>query len=146
MLEELLNNEYFVWGAMALIIFLLTQILKLPIKLATKHIKNERARRMVNATILLIPFALGVALEFVYSTYYLKTAFSIINGLGYGTTGISLYAIIERSFKVKTTNPYNSSEGMAVLELVEDITKDGKIDGADKEIAKNFFDKLNSVK
>jgi hypothetical protein len=141
-IHKLLNSEYFVWCAMAVIIFALTQVLKLPIKACTKHIPNERARRMVNATILLIPFAVGIALDFVYSTYYLHGAFSIINGLGYGTAGISLYGAIERFFKVKTENPYETEAGKAVTELVEEISKDGKVDENDKHAVKDFWDKV----
>lgn len=139
---ELLKNDYFVWCAMAVIIFALTQVLKLPIKACTKHIKNERVRRMVNATILLIPFALGVLADFLYSTYYLQTAFTVITGLGYGTAGISLYGAIERFFKVKTDNPYETETGKAVTELVNEISKDGKVDENDKHAVKDFWDKV----
>ena len=141
-IHKLLNNSYFVWGSMAVIIFALTQVLKLPIKACTKHIGNERVRRMVNSTILLIPFAVGVVLDFVYSTYYLHGAFSIINGLGYGTAGISLYGAVERFFKVKSLNPYNTEEGKAVTELVEEVSKDGKVDANDKHAVKDFWDKV----
>ena len=140
-IHKLLNNEYFVWCAMAVIIFALTQVLKLPIKYFTKKIANERVRRMVNATILLIPFAVGIVLDFLYSTYYLNAAFSVITGLGYGTAGISLYGAIERFFKVKTENPYETEAGEAVKELVEEISKDGKFDGEDKHAVKDFWDK-----
>lgn len=142
-LHTMLNNDYFIWCAMAVIIFLVTQLLKLPIKCATKHIKNERIRKIVNATILLIPFALGVLFEFLYTTYYLHTAFTIITGLGYGTAGISLYGIIERFFKVKVNNPYDSEEGKAVTELVDDITKDGKVDENDKSAVQDFLDSIS---
>lgn len=141
-IHKLLNNDYFVWCAMAVIIFALTQVLKLPIKHFTKKISNQRVRRMVNATILLIPFAVGIALDFLYSTYYLHGAFSIINGLGYGTAGISLYGAIERFFKVKTQNPYETMAGKAVTELVEEISKDGKVDENDKHAVKDFWDKV----
>lgn len=139
---QLLNNEYFVWCAMALIIFLVTQILKLPIKACTKHIKNERTRKIVNATILLIPFGLGILCDFLYCTYYLHTVFSIITGLGYGTAGISLYGVVERFFKVKTNNPYTTKEGQAVLSLIDNITADKTIDANDKTAIKEFFDKV----
>lgn len=141
-IHKLLNNEYFVWCAMAVIIFALTQVLKLPIKYFTKKISNERVRRMVNATILLIPFALGVLADFLYSTYYLHTAFTVITGLGYGTAGISLYGAIERFFKVKTDNPYESEAGKAVAELVEEISKDGKVDESDKHAVADFWNKV----
>lgn len=141
-MEELLYNAYFVWCAMAVIVFVATQILKLPIKFGTKHIKNERVRRMVNATILLIPFALGVALDFLYSTYIVQTAYSLITGLGYGTAGISLYGAVERFFKVKVDNPYDTDEGKAVTELVGEISKDGKVDKNDKDAVKEFWKKV----
>ena len=139
---ELLHNEWFVWCAMAVIIFLVTQIVKLPIKFGTKHIKNERARRIANSVILLIPFALGVVCDFLYSTYILHAATSIIVGLGYGTAGISLYGAVERFFKVKVENPYNSEEGKAVTELVEAVTADGKVDKKDQDPIKEFWKKV----
>ena len=141
-INKLLNNPYYVWCAMAFIIFALTQVLKLPIKACTKNIKRERVRKMVNATILLIPFALGVVCDFLYSTYYLHGAFSVITGLGYGTAGISLYGVIERFFGIKVKNPYDSEEGKAVTEAVGEITKDGKVDGEDKHAVKDFWDKV----
>lgn len=139
---ELLDNEYFVFSAMAVIIFALTQVLKLPIKACTKKIKNERARKMVNATILLIPFLLGVLADFLYSTYYLHATFSVITGLGYGTAGISLYGVVERFFKVKVENPYDSVEGQAVIEFVEEIKKDGKVDENDTHAVADFLEKV----
>lgn len=142
MLHNILHNSYFIWCVMAIIIFAVTQVLKLPIKYFTKRIKNERKRKIVNATILLIPFALGILLDFLYSTYYLHEAFNVIVGLGYGTAGISLYSIIERTFKVKMNNPYDSTEGKAVTDFVQDITADGKIDSADTSAVQEFLDKL----
>lgn len=141
-IQKLLGNEYFVLSAMAVIIFALTQVLKLPIKTCTKKIKNERARKMVNATILLIPFALGVLADFLYSTYYLHTAFTVITGLGYGTAGISLYGVVERFFKVKLDNPYDTEEGKAVIGLVEDVSADGKVTDNDKHAVADFLNKV----
>lgn len=126
---ELLKNPYFVMCAMAVIIFLVTQVLKLPIKFGTKHIKNQRVRKMVNATILLLPFGLGVLADFLYSTYVMRNAFTVIAGLGYGTAGISLYGVVERFFKVKIENPYDTEEGKLALNLVEDAKKDLISDG-----------------
>lgn len=143
-LKTILDNSYFIWCAMAVIIFLITQLIKLPYKLFTKKtIKNERARKIANAVILLIPFGLGVLGEFLYTTYYLHTAFTIITGLGYGTASISLYGIIERFFKVKIPNPYETEEGKEVLKLVDDITADGKVDEADKSAVQAFLDQIN---
>lgn len=142
-LHNFLTNSYFVWCIMAVIIFLVTQFLKLPIKHFTNKIQNERKRKIVNATILLIPFVIGILLDFLYSTYCLHQAFNVINGLGYGTAGISLYGIIERFFKVKIDNPYDSEAGKAVTELVDDITSDGKVDSKDMTAVEQFLDKVS---
>ena len=141
-IHQLLKNDYFMWCTMAVIIFGLTQLLKLPIKYFTKKLSNERTRRMINATILLIPFALGVLAEFLYSTYYLHTAFTVITGLGYGTAGVSLYGVIERFFKVKIENPFDVDGGIQVAELVEEVSKDGKIDENDKHAVADFWNKV----
>lgn len=138
-LNTLLHNTYFIWCVMAIIIFALTQLVKLPIKHFTNKITNERARKIVNTTILLIPFALGVLFEFLWSTFYLKEAFSGIIGLGYGTTAISIYGIIERFFKIKIENPYDSEEGDVVKELVQNVAEDGKITKDDFALVEKFL-------
>ncbi len=144
-IKQLLSNDYFVWCAMAAIIFLITQIIKLPYKCLTKKlIKNERARKIANAVILLIPFGLGILGEFLYSTYYLHSAFTVITGLGYGTASISLYGIVERFFKVKIKNPYETSEdGKAVKELVDKVLEDGKVDKTDLSAVDEFWKTIN---
>jgi hypothetical protein len=141
-MQELLHNKVFVLCAMAVIVFALTQVLKLPIKFFTKKIKNETARKRVNATILLIPFALGILFEFLYGKYVTILPFNVINGLGYGFSGISLYSIVERFFGIKTQNPYDTKEGKAVTELISNISSDGKIDEKDHDAVKAFWDKV----
>lgn len=139
-LHSLLHNTWFVWCAMAVFIFLITQILKLPLKKGIKKlIKNERIRKIVNTIFLLIPFGLGILAEFLYNTYYLHIAFTGMAGLGYGAAGISLYGVIERFFKIKVDNPYDTEEGKAVKELVDNITKDGKVDENDMTAVEEFL-------
>lgn len=128
---------------MAILIFLVTQLLKLPIKHFTNKIKNERKRKIVNATILLIPFALGLFFEFLYATYFLHTVFTGIAGLGYGAAGISLYGVIERFFKVKIDNPYETEEGKAVTDFINSVTADGKIDSEDINAVQEFLNKVS---
>lgn len=140
-LNNLLHTSYIVWCLMAIIIFAVTQLIKLPIKHFTKKISNDRKRKIVNSIILLIPFGLGVLLDFLYSTYYLHETFNVVIGLGYGSAGISLYSIIERTFKVKINNPYDTEEGKAVIHLVDEIVKDGKVDSNDKSAVEEFLKK-----
>lgn len=142
-LHNLLINPCFIGCVMAIIIFLVTQFLKLPIKHFTKKIKNERKRKIINATILLIPFALGILFDFVYSTYVLNTIFTGVTGLGYGAAGISLYGVVERFFKVKIDNPYDSEEGQAVKDLVSEVVADGKVDEEDISAVQKFLDKVS---
>lgn len=146
-LETILKSDYFIWGAMAVIIFLITQVLKLPIKVGTKRIKNERVRKIVNATILLIPFGLGVLFEYLYVTYCPSAyctikSFTGLTGLGYGTAGISLFGIIGViSFNLKEPLNY-TVKGKAVTELIDSITEDKKIDSNDKSAVQEFLDKV----
>lgn len=148
-LLQLLDDKVFVGGAVAVIIFGLTQLLKLPIKALTNKIKNERARRMTNIVIYFIPFALGVLAEYLYVTFYLSTDFlvdwqgNLITGLSYGTGSLSLYALIERFFNVKVSNPYTETEdGKAVAELVDNVVADGKVDSTDKDAIEEFWEKV----
>lgn len=138
-LSGLLHNTWFVGCAMATLIFIITELIKQPIKKFTSAvIKNERFRKMANIVILLIPFALGVVAEFLFKTFYLETAFNGITGLHYGTAAVTLYGIIERFFYkngIKIENPYNTEEGKAVTDFVEEVAQDGKLDEKDIETA-----------
>lgn len=139
-IKQLLDNSYFVWCAMAVVIFGLTELLKLPIKALTNKITKERLRRIVNIVILLLPFALGVLAEYLFSTYYLHTEFSVVTGLTWGGTSITGYAFVERFLGVK--NPYKTKDGQAVLDFVDDVTADGKVDSNDNDAVKDFYDKI----
>ena len=122
-MTELLHNQAFILPCMAVIIFALTQGLKFPYKkFFTSKIKDERKRHIANIVILLIPFALGVLGDYLYSTYYLLEAFDIVRGLGYGTASISLYGIINQFLVSKISNPYEETEeGKADVKAVDNI-------------------------
>lgn len=141
-IKQLLDNSYFVWCAMAVVIFGLTQLIKLPYKKLTSLIKNERLRRIANIVILLIPFALGVLAEWLFNTYYLHTEFTVVTGLTWGMTSTTGYAFVERFFGVKVKNPYDSADGQAVLEFVDEVKADGKVDSNDKDAVKDFYNKI----
>jgi hypothetical protein len=144
-MKDILYNYEWMCVIMAVFIFLFTFVLKYPIKLATKRIKDERKRKMANATILLIPFMLGILCEYAYTHWLLDVVipFSLVSGLGYGTAAVSLYGVVERFFGVKIPNPYETKEGQAVISLVDEVSKDGKVDENDKDAVTEF---LNMVK
>ena len=144
-MRQLFHNPVFITSMMAAIIFGLTQAIKFPYKrFVTGGIENERKRRMANAVICLIPFALGILLEFLYSTFYLHDAVSVISGIGYGSISASLYAVVERFFKVKLSNPYDTEEGQAVIDLMGKVVEDGKIDTKDGSAIKEFLEKIKN--
>jgi hypothetical protein len=141
-MEELLNNETIMWGIMSFIVLCASQLLKLPIKALTKKlIKDENIRSRVNVILMLIPLGLGILCDWLFCTYYLGITFNIVEGVKIGGTAVTLYAGIEKIFKGKT-----SKETTETLKLVEDITKDGKVDKSDNEIVKHFIEEdLNKV-
>lgn len=139
-MDALLTNQLFIIGVLSALIFGITQGLKQFIKLGTKRIKNERVRRMVNMTILLLPFGLAFLAEFLWGVLYLQGTYSVECALTYGTGAISLYGIVERFLKVK--NPYDTAEGKEALELVGEITKDGKVDKNDISAVERFIKKV----
>ncbi len=139
----LANKEVVLIGA-CVFTFFITQVLKLPIKHFTKKIGNETTRKLVNSVILLIPFIFGCFYEFLYSHYYLHEVFSIARGISYGASGISLYACVERFFGVKKSkNVYKETEtGKAVVEFVQKVAKDDKVDEEDISAVREFLNKV----
>lgn len=135
---ELLKNETFVWGAMSIIVLLLSQLLKLPIKAITKKtIKDKTVRDRVNAVIMLIPLGLGVLADYLFCTLYLGIPFNVAEGIQLGTTALTTYSVFERLIKGNV-----SKETQATIELAENIAKDGKVDTKDGELVKEFVDKV----
>lgn len=137
-MEQLLNNTEFMWGAMSLIVLILSQLLKLPIKALTeKLIKDKTVRDRVNVTIMLIPLALGILADYLFCTLYLNVTFNIIEGIKIGGTAVTIYGFLETLLKGKKSN-----ETTETLHLVETVIKDGKVDKQDTPAVKEFYDKL----
>ena len=150
-LTKLLSNEYIVGTAMAVIIFVLTFLLKLPIKALTrKYSKTEHSRKIKNLSIVFIPFALGLLAEFLYYYLYLQDTFIVVRGIGYGSAAIALYAPVAQFFKEKTgiklENPFDTEEAKAAQELMSNVQKDGKIDKSDVSAVDEFWKKINKGK
>ncbi len=137
---QVMSNNRLVLVISGILIFALTQLLKMPIKHFTNKIKNERWRRIANITIMFIPFALGIGLEYLYSTYIYHDAVNLGFGVMYGTSGVSIYSLVERFLKVKMPNPYETEEGEAVLDFVEAVFDDGEIDDNDKGAVEEFVE------
>lgn len=151
-MAELLNNEKVVLIVMGIVAFLVTQGLKWAcVKPFTKNL-NTRAKTIVNSVILLIAFGSAVLCEFLYSHFWLHTAMDLTRasyGWGYAS---GVYGVVEMIIKfvkgenIKLDNLYETEQGKQITELVDNITKDGKIDKKDSQSMKDFVNKLNSVK
>lgn len=137
-MAELLKNKTFVWGAMSLIVLLLSQLLKLPIKALTKKtIKDKTIRDRVNIAIMLIPLALGILCDWLFCTYYAHTLFSVDEGVKVGFSAITLYGILERAFKGKKSKKTTELE-----ELGQNVFADGKIDKNDISAVQDYLNKV----
>ena len=127
---------------MSIIVLILSQLLKLPIKALTeKTIKDKTVRDRVNVTIMLIPLALGILADYLFCTLYLNVAFDIVEGVKIGGTAVTIYGALEKLFKGKQSN-----EIAQTIQLVGNITKDGKVDNKDISTVQDYVDKLNKVK
>lgn len=138
-MEFLYNKDITIW-IMAVIVFAITFLLKLPIKALSKKAKNEQCRKAINSVILIIPFAVGMLVEWLYDTFIMKGVFDYVTGFLVGGQSIALYGVVERFFGVKVENPYETEEGKKVLEQVEEITEDGTV------TADEIQDFLNNIK
>ena len=142
-LLELLSNDYFVLGAMSIIICLVTQLLKMPIKIFTNKIKDEKVEKRVTALFMLLPLGLGVLFNFLYNVYYLHIAFSVVTGLSWGTTSIMFYQGFRRFITGKETPKEDLEQLEDVKNLANTIANDGKIDCTDVGAVKDFLDKVS---
>lgn len=148
-LVELLKNEYFVWGAMAVIVFAVTQGLKwLFVKPFTKKL-NDKAKNIINSVILIIALGAAIGVEFLYSHFFLQETINITRALGGWGGASTVYAVFERFIKifsgkeVDLGNPYTTEVGKETVELVEEVAKDGKVDANDKPAVESYLEMLN---
>lgn len=141
-MAELLANKDFVWWAMALIVLGLSQLLKLPIKALTKKcVKDASVRARVNTTLMLIPLCLGIILNWLFCVLYLQVPYDIIEGIKVGGTAVTIYGVIEKLIKGS-----QSKETTETLQLVTNITNDGKVDKTDSSAVVDFINDLNKIK
>lgn len=141
-MKELLSNNYFILSAMSIIICLITQLLKLPIKLFTNKIKNPKTEDRVTALLMTLPLALGVLFNFLYNVYYLKIAFSVIEGLSWGTASIMFYQGFKKLITGKEPTAIEIQQANDVKELATQIASDGKIDKKDTNAISEYLNKV----
>ena len=127
---------------MAIIICLITQLIKMPIKIFTNKIKDEKVEKRVTTLFMLLPLILGVLFNFLYNNFYLHIAFSVVQGLSWGTTSIMFYQGLKRFLTGKETTEEEKKNLESVKDLVLEIAKDGKLDSTDTSAVKDFLNKV----
>lgn len=148
-MQALLENQVFVYSAMAILVFAITQGFKWAfIKPWTNKLNNERVRKSINTTIYFIPYAVGIALEVLFSLYIANTTPNIFVGALSGGAGHSVFALYERIYAVATgkadekKSQAKTDDEKAVEDLVFGATEDGKIDGTDRPALNAFLEKI----
>lgn len=147
-MKDLLNNEIFIYSAMAILVFGITQGLKWAfIKPWTRKLNNERARKTINTTIYFLPYIVGIGLEILYATYVAKTEPNLFVGALGGGAGHSVFALYERIYAVITGDKSKASiakseDEKAVEAVVLSIVEDNKIDKSDKSKLQVFLEKV----
>lgn len=80
--------------AILIAVFALTEVCKLPIKHFTAKIQDEITRKRVNAVIMLLPFAWGIAACEFMTIFGFK--FSIVVGLAIGAIDFFVFEVLSR--------------------------------------------------
>lgn len=127
-LIELLMTEPFVFIALAVAVWLLTYIVKKPIKNYTALIKDETKKKLANKWILLIPFVLAFIVYYIYNGITTKVwtkGFEGILGAAFSIAvlSITIYNVFE-GLKGKKTEYEITQDGLALYNLLLVYTKD----------------------
>lgn len=130
-LLELLMTKPALFVAFGFIVFLLTYLLKKPIKHYTARIKDEQKRKLTNKWILLIPFALALLVYFIYHGFVTKEWFSegelvFSSAFSIAAMAITIYNVFE-GLKGKKSVYETDADAIALYNLLlvyaEDKTK-----------------------
>lgn len=123
-------------------VILLTEAVKLPIKHFTKKLTNEKTRRLINISIMLVPFILSFVCGVVYK-FMLSAEFSTLACLSWATSSMIIYEfgerIIDRIRKgEKITDETVTEDFNEAKKEVEDTTKNvaKSVKQADEEFQK----------
>jgi len=149
-LLELLLTYPAIFLVFGIAVWLLTYLLKKPIKNSTSKIKNEQRRKKINKWILLIPFFLGLVIAFIYNGIETKTWLSnydkiVTNAFKIAAIAIVLYNFVE-GLRGKKTEYELTEDGRALYELIKIYAKDtSKVKILLDQCKDNWFNKAFSI-
>lgn len=134
--EEILEYLIHNYGWISLImIFLVTgilQLIKLPVKLLTKKIKNETLRKLINKVFILMAFGLAFGLYYLGSIVLPQfISYSALESVIVGAFSIVIYAFGEGIIKKDSTK--------ALTNVIKEITEDGKVTNEEVKTAYEKF-------
>lgn len=128
-LIELLMTEPLIFVGLAVLVWLLTYLIKRPIKKATTLVKDEKKRKLYNKWILLIPFLLAVIVYYVYygltTKTWIKVDYELIlsSAFSIAVLSITIYNVFE-GIKGKKTEYETTEDGLALYNLLVIYAKD----------------------
>jgi len=109
---------------MVAIISALTELVKIPIKMLTSKIKNDKLRKLANKSIILMTFAIAFLIEYLGSVVAPQlTTFNSTMALIEGSLANLIYAIGEGLI--------SSSKVKATAETIKSVSSDGTMDSSD---------------
>jgi len=128
-LIELLMTEPLVFIGMAVLVWLLTYLVKIPIKKITAAAKDDKKRKLYNKWILLIPFILALTVYYVYYgltfKIWVKVDYELIlsSAFSIAVLAITIYNVFE-GLRGKKTEYETTIDGQALYNLLLIYTKD----------------------
>ena len=118
------------WCAIV-VVLILSELAKLPIKHFTGKIANENLRTKINAVIMLLPIGLGFLTSWILT--YFGFGFSITAALVWGTTSQVIYEFVSRIFR-RIKNGEAITTGTIKSDLKDSV-----------EVAETAEDKFNEL-
>lgn len=148
-MQALLADKVFLYSAVAILSFLITQGLKwILVKPWTRKLSNKTVAKAINSIIFLFPYGVGIALEIVISVYLTNSVPNLLIGALNGGAGHSVFALYERAWDIATRkftkkrSNATTEEEKAAEELVFSSTEDNKIDKDDSPALAAFLEKV----
>lgn len=98
----IVDNFGYIAAIMSVIVSLLVEGIKIPIKLLTKKIQNEQLRKLANKSIIMITFGLGFLIDYLGSVILPKyVAFDSLVAVIIGLLSVVLYSFFEGIIPMK---------------------------------------------
>lgn len=154
-LIELLMTQPFLYIGFGVLVWLLTYVVKRPIKKYTAKIRDEKTRKLANKWILLIPFALALICIIVYNGIFAKLWFydwetMLSEAFSVAMLSIVIYNVFQ-DLRGKKSEYETTEDGRHVFNLLLVFAKDRSkvkmlLDQCKENYEKGFYSISDTVK